>query len=383
VLIGVPREVHEGERRVALTPESVRELVGQGVEIRVEAGAGAGAFQSDADYEAAGAQIETDSARLYAEADLLVKVRGPLTHPGAGRHEVDLMKEGGALVGLLNPLGERDTMNRLAKRRVTSFALELLPRITRAQSMDVLSSMSTISGYKAALIAADSLPRLAPMMMTAAGTITPARILVIGAGVAGLQAIATSRRLGAVMEGFDIRPAAKEQVESLGARFVEAETVTESAEAEGGYARAQTDDEQTRTQELLGRHIADSDAVITTALVPGRRAPLLIPEEHVKGMRAGSVIVDLAAEAGGNCALTRPGEVVHEHGVEIHGPLNLPSTIPVHASQMYSRNLTKYLQHLIQEGELHLDLEDELTRAPLVTRNGEIVNESVRSAQEN
>jgi NAD(P) transhydrogenase subunit alpha len=382
VLIGVPREVHEGERRVALTPESVRELVGQGVEIRVEAGAGAGAFQSDADYEAAGAQIETDSARLYAEADLL-KVRGPLTHPGAGRHEVDLMKEGGALVGLLNPLGERDTMGRLAKRRVTSFALELLPRITRAQSMDVLSSMSTISGYKAALIAADSLPRLAPMMMTAAGTITPARILVIGAGVAGLQAIATSRRLGAVMEGFDIRPAAKEQVESLGARFVEAETVTESAEAEGGYARAQTDDEQTRTQELLGRHIADSDAVITTALVPGRRAPLLIPEEHVKGMRAGSVIVDLAAEAGGNCALTRPGEVVHEHGVEIHGPLNLPSTIPVHASQMYSRNLTKYLQHLIQEGELHLDLEDELTRAPLVTRNGEIVNESVRSAQEN
>ena len=361
MLIGVPREAYGRERRVALVPESVGELVGRGLEVCVEAGAGAEAFRSDAEYESAGARIETDPERLYARADLLAKVHAPRAHPQTGRHEVDMLQEGAVLVGLLNPFGERDAVRRLAERRVTSFALELLPRITRAQSMDALSSMSTISGYKAALIAIYSLPRLAPMMMTAAGTIIPARILVIGAGVAGLLAIATARRLGAVVEGFDIRPAAKEQVESLGARFVEAQAVSETAETAGGYARAQTEDEQARTQELLGRHVRDSDAVISTALVPGRRAPVLILEEHVKGMRPGSVIVDLAAEQGGNCALTRPGEVVREHGVEIHGPLDLPSTIPVHASQMYSRNLTNYLNHLIRDGELLLDLEDELT----------------------
>ncbi len=381
MLIGVPREIHDGERRVALTPDTVRELTAKGIQVRVEAGAGAGAYLPDADYEAAGATLETDAARLYAEADLVVKVRGPMAHPG-GPHEVDLLKEGSALLGLLNPLGDHDTMQRLAERRITSFALELMPRITRAQGMDALSSMATISGYKAGLLVADSLPRLLPMMMTAAGTITPARVLVVGAGVAGLQAIATTRRIGAVVEAFDIRPAAREQVESLGARFVEAQSETEGAETAGGYARAQTQDEQGLTQELLGRHAVDSDGVITTALVPGRRAPQLILEDHVKGMRPGSVIVDLAAEAGGNCALTRPGEVVREHGVEIHGPLNLPSTIPVHASQMYARNITNYLNHLLKDGDLHLDLEDELTRAPLVTRDGEILNESVRSTQE-
>ncbi len=381
MLIGVPREIHDGERRVALTPDTVRELTTKGIQVRVEAGAGAGAYLPDADYEAAGATLETDATRLYAEADLVVKVRGPMAHPG-GRHEVDMLKEGSALLGLLNPLGDRDTMQRLAERRITSFALELMPRITRAQGMDALSAMATISGYKAGLLVADSLPRLFPMMMTAAGTITPARVLVVGAGVAGLQAIATARRIGAVVEAFDIRPAAREQVESLGARFIEAQSETEGAETAGGYARAQTQDEQGLTQELLGRHAVASDGVITTALVPGRRAPQLILEDHVKGMRPGSVIVDLAAEAGGNCALTRPGEVVREHGVEIHGPLNLPSTIPVHASQMYARNITNYLNHLLKDGDLHLDLEDELTRAPLVTRDGEIVNESVRSTQE-
>jgi NAD(P) transhydrogenase subunit alpha len=381
VIVGVPVEVHEAERRVALVPESVRQLVMQGIEVWIEAEAGAAACISDAEYEGAGARIEPDPLRLYAESDLMVKVRGPEGHP-RGSHEVDMMREGACLVGLLQPLADHDLVRRLAARRITSFALELLPRITRAQSMDALSSMSTVAGYQAVLLVASALPRLMPMLMTAAGTITPARVLVIGAGVAGLQAIATARRLGAVVEGFDIRPAAREQVESLGARFVEEQVVSEEAEDEGGYARAQSEQDQQRTQALLGKHVGDSDAVICTALVPGRRAPVLILEEHVKAMRLGSVIVDLAAETGGNCALTRPGEVVRSHGVEIHGPLDLPSELPVHASQLYSRNVTNYLLHLIREGELQLDLEDELTRDPLVTREGQITSERVRSLLE-
>lgn len=382
MIIGVPREIFPGEQRVALVPESVKKLTGAGVEVWIEQGAGKGAHVPDAQYEAAGARIEPDPARLYAGCGFVVKVQPLGTHRASGRHEADLLQEGACLVGLLNPLGDPEGVRRLAARRATAFALELMPRVTRAQSMDVLSSMSTISGYKAALLAADSLPRLMPMMMTAAGTITPARVLVLGAGVAGLQAIATTRRLGAVVSAFDIRPAAKEQVISLGARFVEEEPLAAEAEDEGGYARAQSEDQQKRTQELLGRHIADSDAVISTALVPGRRAPLLILEEHVKAMRPGSVIVDLAAEQGGNCALTQPGEVVQAHDVRIHGPLNLPSTIPTHASQMYSRNVTHYLLHLIRGGSVQLDLEDELTRDPLVTHEGEIVNERVKATVE-
>jgi NAD(P) transhydrogenase subunit alpha len=382
LILGIPREVHPGEKRVALVPESVRSLASDEIEVRVEAGAGEGAHTPDAEFEAAGARIESDAARLYGEADCLVKVREPENHPGTGRHEVDMLREGAALVALLNPLSGSDTASRLAARGVTSFALELMPRTTLAQSMDVLSSMSTISGYQAAVIAAEALPRLMPMMMTAAGTITPARVLVIGAGVAGLQAIATARRLGAVVEAFDIRPAAKEQVESLGARFVEEEALSAEAEDEGGYARAQSEDEARRTQELLGRRVGDSDIVICTALVPGRRAPVLVLEEHVKAMRPGSVIIDLAAEAGGNCALTKPGEVTHPHDVEIHGPLELPSTVSIHASQMFSRNVTNYLRHLIKDGDLRIDLEDELVRGPLVTHQGEIVNERVRQIRE-
>ena len=382
MIVAVPREVHEGEARVALVPKSVRKIVDQGVEVWVEAGAGVGAHWADADYESAGARIEPDPARLYGAADLLVKVLIPEQHPRTGLHEAEMLQEGKSLMGLLQPLFQPDLIRRLANRRITSFALELMPRITRAQSMDVLSSMSTVSGYKGALIAAAALPRLMPMMMTAAGTITPARVLVVGAGVAGLQAIATARRLGAVVEGFDIRPAAKEQVESLGARFVEHSGLSEDAEERTGYARAQTDDEQRRTQDLLGRHVADSHAVITTALVPGRRAPLLIPEDHVKGMKPGSVIVDLAAEAEGNCALTRPGEVVKAYGVEIHGPLNLPASVPLHASQLYSQNVTNYLTHLIEDGALRIDLDDELTRAPLVTHEGQITNDRVRTSLE-
>jgi NAD(P) transhydrogenase subunit alpha len=381
LIVGVPVEVHKGERRVAITPESVRKLIKQGTEVWVEAAAGTKACISDSEYEAAGARIEPDPSRLYAEANLIAKVRGPEAHP-CGKHEVDMLSEGACLVGLLQPLVDHDLVRRLVARGITSFALELVPRITRAQSMDALSSMSTVAGYQAVLLAASALPRLLPMLMTAAGTITPARVLVIGAGVAGLQAIATARRLGAVVEGFDIRPAAREQVESLGARFVEEEAVSEGAEDAGGYAKAQTEEDQRRTQELLGKHVAESDAVITTALVPGRRAPLLILEEYVKSMRQGSVIVDLAAEQGGNCALTRAGEVVRSDGVEIHGPLNLESELPVHASQMYSRNVTNYLLHLIREGELQLDLEDELTRDPLVTREGQITSERVRSILE-
>lgn len=375
MIIGVRREIHERERRVALVPESVKRLVATGLEVRVESGAGEQARVPDAEYESAGARIVPSASRVYEESACVVAIRPPAPQ------EIDALREGTVLVALLDPFSRTEALDRLAARRITSFALELMPRITRAQSMDVLSSMSTVSGYKAVLIAADQLGRMMPMMMTAAGTITPARVLVIGAGVAGLQAIATARRLGAVVEAFDIRPAAKEQVESIGARFIEDEPLNDDAEDAGGYARAQSEDEARKTQDLLGRHVAESDVVICTALVPGRRAPVLVLQDHVKGMRPGSVIVDLAAEQGGNCALTRPGEVAREHGVEIHGPLDVPATVPVHASQLFSRNLTNYLLHLIRDGGVQLDLEDELTRDPLVTHDGAVVNERVKEAR--
>ena len=379
LIISVPTEVVPGERRVALVPDSVRRLAGQGLEVLVQAGAGGESGYPDSAYEDAGARLEPDAARTYEAADVLLKLRPPTDHPGAGRHEVDLLREGIVLIGMLDPFASLDAVRRLATRRITSFSLDLMPRITRAQTMDTLSSMSTIAGYHAVMLAASALPKLMPLMMTAAGTLAPARVLVIGAGVAGLQAIATARRLGAVVEAFDIRAATKEQVESLGARFVEQEDA-EDAEDARGYAREQTDEQQARQRALLARHIADSDVVITTALVPGRRAPVLITEDQVKGMRPGSLIVDLAAEQGGNCALTRAGEVVRAHGVAIHGPLNLPSAHPLHASQMYSRNIMSYLLHLVREGEVRLDLEDELTRDPMVTHQGQIIHDGVRAA---
>ena len=383
MIIGVPREIVLGERRVALIPDSVRRLVEKGLEVHVETGAGVESGALDPDYEEAGAHLEADPRALFARADVLTRVQPPDSHPRAGAHEIELLREGSCLIALLQPFAHLDMVKDLASRRITSFALDLMPRITRAQSTDVLSSMSTVSGYKAALMAASALPKIFPMLMTAAGTLKPARVLVLGAGVAGLQAIATARRLGAVVEAFDIRSATKEQIKSLGARFVEEEEdIAEDAEDASGYAKEQTQEQLDRQRKLLAKHIALADAVICTALVPGRRAPILVTEEQVKGMRPGSVVIDLAAEQGGNCELTEPGQVRSVHNVEIHGPQNLPSTVPVHASQMFSRNMTNYLMHLIQDTELKLDLEDELTKGPLVTHAGEVVHEAVRAALE-
>ncbi len=369
--VAVPRETRDGERRVALTPECVKRLCAKGIEISVESGAGERAGFPDAEYQTAGAVMEKDCARLLAGAQIVCRVQVP--DPA----EIGLLPEGTVLIGALAPFAHLEELRRLAERHITSFSLELLPRITRAQSMDVLSSMSTIAGYRSVLIAATALPKMFPMLMTAAGTIRPARVLVLGAGVAGLQAIATARRLGAVVEAYDIRAAAKEQVESLGARFVEDPELAEDAEDAGGYAREQSEERQARQRQLLGEHLAEADVVICTALVPGKRAPRLLDEAQLALMRPGSVVIDLAADQGGNCALSRPGEVVYERGVEIHGPSNVPSSIPFHASQLYARNLSNYVLHLAPEGELKIDLDDELTAGPLVTREGRITNETL------
>ena len=358
--IGVPREIRDGERRVALVPETAGKLVAAGLEVEIERGAGAAASFTDEQYSEAGAQLVDDAW----EAEVVVKVRKPT------EEEVARLRNGAVLIAFLEPLSDPEGIARLTERGVTAFAMESIPRITRAQSMDALSSQSTVGGYKAALIAADRLPKFFPMLMTAAGTVPPAKVLVLGAGVAGLQAIATARRLGAVVSGFDIRPVVREQVESLGATFLDLGIVGE--ESEGGYARELTPEEQERQQEELERRIPEFDAVITTALVPGRPAPKLIPASAVRAMRPGSVIVDLAAEAGGNCELTEPGEEVVREGVVIVGLTDLPSTMPAHASQLYSKNVAALLDHLIADGELKLDFEDEITAGACVTRREEV-----------
>jgi NAD(P) transhydrogenase subunit alpha len=356
----------------------VKQLVAKGLEVVIESGAGEGAAVSDEAFLQAGARIESDPAKLFACADVLLKVEVPEALPGGG-HEVDRLRAGSTLISCLRPLDRPDLAQLLAARGVTSFALELMPRITRAQSMDVLSSMATVAGYHAVLIAASTLPRLFPMLVTAAGTLSPARVLVVGAGVAGLQAIATARRLGAVVEAYDTRPAVKEQVQSLGARFVELPIAAADAEDKSGYARAQSEEFYAKQRALLGERVRAADVVITTALVPGQPAPVLIDAETVAGMRPGSVIVDLAAERGGNCALTQPGREVLVHGVTVVGPLQLPSRHSLHASQLYARNVTTFLLHLVKDGVLQVDLEDEVTRGPLLTHKGEIVQESVRA----
>jgi H+-translocating NAD(P) transhydrogenase subunit alpha len=342
-------------------PDAAAKLVSGGFEVLVEAGAGAGAYFEDDAYGEAGARLVES---VYREADAVIKVRKP------SPEELTALREGTVLIGFLEPLTDEETTRRLAERGVTAFAMESIPRITRAQAMDALSSQSTVSGYKAALLAAERLPRFFPMLMTAAGTVTPAKVLVLGAGVAGLQAIATSHRLGAVVSGFDVRPVVKEQVESLGASFLDLGIIGEETEA--GYARELTPEEQTRQQQELEKRIPDYDAVITTALVPGRRAPTLIPASAVAAMRPGSVIVDLAAETGGNCELTEAGEEVVRDAVTIVGFTNLASSMPAHASQLYSRNVTALLQHLAPEGQLRLDFEDEITSGACVTRREEI-----------
>jgi H+-translocating NAD(P) transhydrogenase subunit alpha len=357
--VGVPRESAPGERRVALVPEAVKRLAPAGIDVLVERGAGEGASFRDEDYAEAGAAVVSID-ELYEQAEAIVKVAKPRDE------EVGRLREGVVLIGFLQPLTDRERIDRLAERGVVAFAMESIPRITRAQPMDALSSQATVSGYKAVLLAADRLPRFFPMLMTAAGTVTPAKVLVLGAGVAGLQAIATSHRLGAVVFGFDVRPVVKEQVESLGAKFLDLGIVGE--ETAGGYARELSEDEQRRQQEALETRIPEFDVAITTALIPGRPAPTLIPARAVEGMRPGSVIVDLAAEAGGNCELTEPGDETVHGGVTIVGFTNLPSTMPTHASQLYARNVSALLTHLVQDGELRLDFDDEITAAACVTR---------------
>jgi H+-translocating NAD(P) transhydrogenase subunit alpha len=357
----VPRERAAGERRVALVPELAGRLVASGFEVLIERGAGEAASFPDAAYEEAGARVLDD---VYGEAEAVAKVQSP------SEEEVARLRGGQVLVGFLQPLTDPDGIERLAARGVTAFAMESIPRITRAQPMDALSSQATVSGYKAALIAADRLPKFFPMLMTAAGTVAPAKVLVLGAGVAGLQAVATARRLGAVVTGFDVRPVVREQIESLGANWLDLGVVGE--ETEGGYAQELSEDQQRRQQEELEARLPEFDVVITTALIPGRAAPRLIPASAVAAMKPGSVIVDLAAEAGGNCELTEPGEEVVREGVTIIGPTNLPSSMPFHASQLYARNISALLQHLAPEGELTLDFEDEITAGACVTRKEEV-----------
>ena len=370
--IGVPREIVPGERRVALVPEVVGRLVKAGNTVIVEAGAGDRAGFRDDDFRTAGASIAPDAAALCADADVLLKVQRPAHDEANNRDELDLYRPGTTVIALLDARQDRDTLARLAARGVTAIAMELIPRITRAQMMDALSSQSTVAGYKAALLAANAVGRFFPLLMTAAGTIRPSRVLVIGAGVAGLQAIATARRLGAVVEAFDTRPVVKEQVMSLGASFVELEVSEAEAQDAGGYARELGEEHIRREKELIHQHAAKADAVITTALVPGRRAPVLIPEATVKAMRPGSAIVDLAAEQGGNCELSVPGKTVVRHGVTIVAPLHLPSELAYDASAMYARNVEALLKHLAPKGEMVIDLSDEITGAACVTANGEV-----------
>jgi NAD(P) transhydrogenase subunit alpha len=368
--IGVPTEQFPGEHRVALVPASIAPLKKAGFDVLVERGAGARAGFPDNAYEEKGAQIAASRAEVFG-ADVVVQVR-------AG--DVALMRQGQLVVAMADPLGAPEAVRDIAARGVTAFALELIPRITRAQSMDVLSSMATIAGYKAVLLAANTLPRMFPLLTTAAGTVTPAHVFIVGVGVAGLQAIATARKLGAVVEAYDVRPAVKEQVQSVGAKFVELPLETGGAEDKGGYAKAQDEAFYQRQREMMARVVAGNDVVITTAVVPGKKAPVLVTAEMVRGMAPGSVIVDLAAERGGNCELTRADEIVVEKGVTILGPTNLPSTVPYHASQMYAKNVTTFLLHLVKDGAVKLDPSDEITRDTLIAQGGEVVNARVRQA---
>ena len=373
--VAVPKEARPGERRVAVVPHEVKTLVKWGLQVVVESGAGAAAGISDDDYRSAGATTAPSAAAALAGAKIVLRVNPPSL---AAPDEVASLEKGSILVSFLSPLANPELVKRLASGGVTAISMEMVPRITRAQSMDALSSQATVAGYKAVLLAAEHLPKFLPMFTTAAGTIRPAKALVLGAGVAGLQAIATARRLGAVVEAFDVRPAVKEQVQSLGAKFLETEQEV-AAEGEGGYAKELSEEQHRRELELIGRAIVDADIVITTAQIPGRDAPLLVTEEMLAAMKPGSVIVDLACESGGNCAGTRSGDTVVVSGVQILGPVNLPATVPVHASQMYSRNIVTLLGEVIgDDGELALDFENDVVGPATVTHAGEVRNERVR-----
>jgi len=377
VIVGVPKESYPGERRVALVPLVIPNLIKAGLEVVVEAGSGEEAGYPDAAYAEKGATIAAGRAAVFRAADIVLQVLCYGSNDITGQVDLPLLRSGQVLIGFLRPLGSAEVVQQIAQAGVTSFSVELMPRTTRAQSMDALSSMGTICGYKAALVAAETSLRLFPMMTTAAGTITPARVFVIGAGVAGLQAIATARRLGAVVSAYDMRPAAKEQVQSLGGRFIELPIEASTAQDARGYGAAQDESFYARQRQLLTQVVADSDVVITAAVIPGKKAPVLITADMVKGMAPGSVIVDLAAERGGNCELTRPGQTIAEH-VVIIGEINLASSVPYHASQMYARNLTTYLTYLVKEGRLELNPHDEIVRETLLTQGGDIVNLRVR-----
>ena len=369
---GIPREIEGNETRVALTPDVAARLANAGLELLVESNAGETAFFSDDDYRKAGVSVVADAASLYGDSDIIVKVHRPIFNEALGKDELDLLPDGKSLIAMLQPLVNRDLVARLAEKRITSFSMDAIPRIARAQRMDVLSSMSSLAGYKAVLVGAGLLGKYLPMMMTAAATMPPARVLVLGAGVAGLQAIATAHRLGAIVEAFDVRPVVKEQVESLGATFIMIEETAEETEDAGGYARELTEETQRRQRELIAEHVQAADLVITTAMIPGRPAPVLVTREMVESMKAGTVIVDLAAETGGNCELTVAGEEVVEHGTTIAGPLNLASSMPLQASQLFARNVTNLLLHLVSDGELKLDFEDSITDGCCITHAGEI-----------
>jgi NAD(P) transhydrogenase subunit alpha len=378
VIVGVPKESYPGERRVALVPLVIPNLAKAGIEVIVETGAGEQAGYPDAAYVEKGAKIVADRATIFATADIIAQVLCYGSNDVTGKADLPLMRRGQTIIGFLRPFGSAEIVQQIAQAGVASFSVELMPRTTRAQSMDALSSMGTICGYKAVLLAAETSLRIFPMMTTAAGTITPARVFVIGAGVAGLQAISTARRLGAVASAYDMRPAAKEQVQSLGGRFVELPIEAQNAQDARGYGTAQDETFYARQRELLTRVVAESDVVITAAVIPGKKSPVLITADMVKGMAMGSVIVDLASERGGNCELTRTGETVKEHGVIIIGAINLASSVPYHASQMYARNLTTFLLYMVKDGKLQLNLQDEIIRETMITNGGEVVNARVR-----
>ena len=380
MIVGVPKETFPGERRVALIPAMLPVLERAGIEVLVETGAGVAAGFPDDAFTEKGAKLASSRKELFEKAQVIAQVRALGANPEAGRADLDLLRKDQVVVGICEPLSEPQAARDLAKRGVTLLSMELMPRITRAQSMDVLSSMATIAGYKAVLLAADQLPRMFPMMMTAAGTLAAAHVFIVGAGVAGLQAIATARKLGAVVEAYDVRPAVKEQVQSLGAKFVEMDLDAGESEDSGGYAKAMGEEFYRRQREMMMQVVAANDVVITTAAVPGKKAPVLVTQAMVEGMHPGSVVVDLAAERGGNCELTRPGEKVVHQGVTILGPLNIPAAVPYHASQMYAKNLSTFLLHLTRDGELVLDAEDEITAGTLVTRDGDVVHPRVREA---
>jgi NAD(P) transhydrogenase subunit alpha len=378
MIVGVPKESFPGERRVALVPAVIPSLLKAGFEVVVESGAGAEAGYPDAEYVGKGGKILVGRAEVFKAADVVLQVLCHGSNDITGKADLPLLRPGQLLIGFLRPLGSVETVQEIAATGATAFSIELMPRTTRAQSMDALSSMATICGYKAVLLAADRLPRLFPMLTTAAGTITPARVFIIGAGVVGLQAIATARRLGAVASAYDMRPAAKEQVHSLGGRFVELPVEAQDAQDSRGYARAQDESFYRRQRELLSRVVAESDVVITAAVIPGKKAPLLVTRDMVEKMAPGSVIVDVAAERGGNCELTQASQVVVEHDVTIIGYINLASTVPYHASQMYAHNIVAFLLHLTKEQKIEINTDDEITRETLVTQRGEVVNTRVR-----